>query len=79
MKPAIIAPAIAIPIPTPTVDARSESGPVENARIAMERLSNRIAAISTGSLPKRRASQGVGRANSPINTSGIDVSNEAAA
>lgn len=47
------------------------------ARVAMVRVAS--ATSITLSRPKRRASHGVGKANSPINSAGIAVSNDACA
>ena len=79
MKPAIKAPAMAMPAPTPAVDSSKALVFELNARAAMDTQSTSRATSRTGSRPKRRASHGVGSASNPMRRSGMVVSSEAAA
>ena len=79
MKPAIRAPATAIPIPTPAVAVSKVKRSNENARPTVAAAKSVSANSSTRSLPSRRASHGAGNANTPISRSGIDVKSEACA
>jgi hypothetical protein len=69
MKPAITAPASAMPAPTPAVQPSKTTVSDAYARATVEMQSKTRAANRIGSQPNRRANHGVGSASSPI----IDV------
>ena len=79
ISPANNVPAIAIPAPTPAVVNRSIETFGANVRADIDTNSNMRDPSKTPFLPKRRASQGLGSASSPMSRIGMVVNNDAIA